>query len=80
MHLLLLLLIFAVVYFGICLPLFQWLSRARRGRRFTVRLGTPWKFGDAEQRWDVLMSFLSFALALAVALWVLDFLFPLGAR
>jgi hypothetical protein len=78
-HFLYLLVIFAVVYFGLCLPLFQAVSRRIRGRKFVIRLGTPWQFGDKEQRWDVLMSALSFALALGLALFILDAVFPLAS-
>ena len=71
-HFLVLLLIFGVVYFGISLPLFQRLSLRLRGRKFVIRLGTPWKFPDREHRWDVLFSFVSFMLALAVSMFFLD--------
>lgn len=67
-------LIFVLAYFLVCLPLFQRISLRMRGRRFTVRLGTPWRFQDPEHRWDVLMSFLSFTAALALAMWGLDLL------
>jgi uncharacterized membrane protein YwzB len=36
-----------------------------------------WNAKDAEQRWDVLMSFLSFALALAISMYLLDLVIPL---
>ena len=77
MHFLILLGIFAVIYFGICLPLFQLISQRKRGRKFIIRLGgSGWNFRDAEHRWDVLMSFLSFMIALAVSMIILDQLFP----
>jgi len=79
MHFLLLLAIFGAAYFGVVLPAFQWFSRRVRRRKFVVRLGTPWRFSDPEQRWDVLLSFLSFVIALGISLLVLDYLFPLGA-
>ena len=78
-HFLVLLAIFAFFYFGITLPLFQRFSKARRGRRFVIRLGTPWQFGNPEHRWDVLMSALSFLLALGVSMFTLDYFFPLEA-
>jgi hypothetical protein len=78
MQFLLLLLVFAVIYFGLTLPVFQLVSRRARGRKFVIRLGTPWRISDAEHRWDVLLSFVSFALALGVALFLCDFFFPLG--
>lgn len=80
MQFLLLLVIFGIAYFGACLPLFQWFSRRLRQRKFVVRLGTPWRFSDPEQRWDVLLSFISFVLALGVSLFLLDYLFPLAPR
>ncbi len=73
---LLFLVIFAVVYFGLFLPIFQTVSRRTRGRKFVVRLGGAWNAKDAEQRWDVLMSFLSFMAALALSMLVLDLAFP----
>lgn len=76
----LLLVIFAAVYFGLCLPAFQLISRRTRGRKFVVRLGTPWKASDPEHRWDVLMSFLSFVAALALSMYLLDLLLPFGNR
>ena len=72
------LIIFALVYFPICLPLFQRLSVRMKGRRFTIRLGTPWKFQNPDHRWDVLMSVLSFMTALALAMWALDLLVQQG--
>jgi len=68
-----------VVYFGLCLPVFQIISKRKRGKNFAIRLGGAWSYKDAEQRWDVLMSFLSFAVALGLSLYVLDFVFPLGS-
>ena len=68
-----------MIYFGLSLPLFQRFSLRRRGRRFVIRLGTPWDFRDPEHRWDVAMSFLSFMAALALALFLLDHFFPLQA-
>lgn len=79
-HLLLLLAIFAVVYFGLCLPIFQIISRRRHGRSFVIRLGGAWNIRDAEQRWDVLMSFLSFGVALGLSLYFLDLVLPFGSR
>ena len=70
------LLIFGVAYFGAILPAFQLLSQRIRGRKFVVRLGTAWRFSDVEQRWDVLLSFVSFMVTLGVSMFVLDFLFP----
>ncbi len=72
------LVLFALVYFSICLPLFQSLSVRLKGRRFTVRLGTPWKIRNSDHRWDVLMSVLSFMAALAAAMWALDLLMQGG--
>ena len=70
--------IFAVVYFGMCLPLVQRLSMRVKGRRFVVRLGTPWKIQNPDHRWDVLMSVLSFMAALALSMWALDLLMQGG--
>jgi len=70
------LIIFSVVYFGLCLPLFQQISKRKKGRKFVLRLGMAWNAKDPEQRWDVLMSFLSFMLALAIALYLLDLVIP----
>lgn len=78
MEFIVVLIIFAVVYFGICLPAFQWFSQRSRGRRFVVRLGTPWSAANAEHRWDVLLSFVSFAVALAIAMFIWDWLMRLG--
>lgn len=72
------LLIFSVFYFGFSLPLFQFISRKRRGRKFVIRLGTPWKVSDSDQRWDVLMSVLSFILALAISLYFIEFVISSG--
>jgi hypothetical protein len=76
-HFLALLLIFGMVFFGFILPVFQLISRRMRDRKFVVRLGTPWKFSDAEHRWDVLLSFVSFVVTLGISLFVLDLIFPL---
>ena len=73
------LLLFAVVYFAASLPLFQRLSVLIKARRFTVRLGGPWRMKDPVHRWDVLMSFLSFAVALAASIALLDQLAPFDA-
>ena len=70
------LIIFSVVYFGICLPVFQRISKRKRGRKFIIRLGMAWNAKDAEQRWDVLMSFLSFMLALAISMFLFDLVIP----
>ena len=78
MHFLVLVAIFCAAYFLVFLPLFQSLSRRIRGRKFVIRLGTPWRFSDPEHRWDVLMSFVSFMVTLAVAMFVLDWFFPLA--
>lgn len=75
-HFILLLLIFALVYFGVSLPLFQRFSLWRKARRFTVRLGSPWNARDPNHRWDVAMSFLSFVVALAISMILLDQLVP----
>jgi len=77
MHFLVLLVIFATAYFVIFLPIFQALSKRIRGRRFVIRLGTPWKLSDPEHRWDVVLSFISFVLTLGVSLFVLDLFLPL---
>lgn len=66
-----------MAYFGAILPIFQVFSRRIRGRKFIIRLGTPWRLSDAEHRWDVLLSFTSFIVALGISLFVLDFFFPL---
>ena len=76
---LLLIAIFGLVYFAICLPLFQAVSKKLRGRKFVIRLGTAWRFSDPDHRWDVAMSFFSFAMALAMALFVFDFVVPFDA-
>ena len=60
-----------------CLPVFQRISKRMRNRRFNIRLGMAWDAGDAEQRWDVLMSFLSFMLALAISMFLFDLVIPL---
>jgi hypothetical protein len=73
---LLLIVIFALVYFAVCLPLFQAISKKRKGRKFVVRLGTAWKLSDPEHRWDVAMSFLSFVMALAISIFVFDYIVP----
>ena len=54
------------------------ISKKHKGRKFIIRLGTAWKASDPEHRWDVAMSFLSFAIALAISLFLLDLLFPFG--
>ncbi len=59
--------LFALFYFGFTQPLAQRVCQHLRGRRFTIRLGTPWHAGDPEQRWDVLYSVLSFMAALALS-------------
>jgi len=71
-----LLIIFSVVYFGVCLPIFQQISKRKRGRKFVIRLGMAWNAKDPEHRWDVLMSFLSFVLALAIAMYLFDLVIP----
>jgi hypothetical protein len=58
------------------LPAFQAISKKLRGRKFVIRMGTPWQFSDPEQRWDVMMSFLAFMLALTIAMLVFDQLIP----
>ena len=78
-HFLILLAIFGVTYFLVALPVFQVISRRFRGRKFVIRLGTPWKFSDPEHRWDVLLSFVSFMVSLAVSAFILDWFFPLAA-
>ncbi len=78
-HFVSLLLIFAVVYFGVSLPLFQRFSMWRKTRRFVIRLGTRWNARDPNHRWDVVMSFLSFFVALAISMILLDQLMPLQA-
>ena len=79
MHFLLFVAIFALTYFGVCLPLFQAISKKQKGRKFIIRLGTPWKVSDPDHRWDVVMSFISFMIALAISLYLLDLVFPLDA-
>ena len=76
MEFFILLLLFAGAYFGISLPVFQRLSQSRRNRKFTVRLGTSWNPRDPQQRWDVLMSFISFMVALAMAIYLFSLIFP----
>jgi len=76
-HFFVLLIIFAVIYFGICLPVFQIISKWQRGRKFIIRLGGPWSLRNVDHRWDVLMSFISFAVALGLSLYCLDLLYPL---
>ena len=71
-----LLAIFAIIYFVIVLPVFQLLSLKILGRKFVIRLGTPWKFSNSDHRKDVLMSFISFMLALALSMFILDYFFP----
>ncbi len=70
--------IFGVVYFGLCLPAFQRYSAVKRGRRFTVRLGGAWQWSNPQHRWDVLMSFLSFAVALGLSMLIWDQLVQQG--
>ena len=77
-HFLVLSVLFVAVYFGASLPAFQYVSRRWLGRRFVVRLGSPWRFGNPGHRWDVLLSFLSFAAALAVSMLLLDQLVTFG--
>ena len=78
LHFLVLLVLFAGVYFGLVLPVFHRISLHFRARKFVIRLGTPWSFSDREHRWDVLLSFLSFMIALAVSFIVLEFFFPIA--
>lgn len=77
-HFLKLLVIFGMAYFGVVLSVSQLISQRVRGRKFVIRLGTPWKFSNAEQRWNVLLSFVSFIVAMGVSFFVLDFFLPLG--
>ena len=77
MHFLTLLVIFGVAYFGVVLPILQLISQRIRGRKFVIRLATPWKFSNAEHRWDVFLSCVSIIVTLAVSLCVLDLLLPL---
>ena len=70
---------FALVYFGICLPLFQAISKKLKARKFVIRLGTPWQFSNPDHRWDVAMSFLSFVLALAISFYLFDLFIPFDA-
>ena len=70
--------IFGVAYFGVAIPTFQFISQRIRGRRFVIRLGTPWKFSNVEHRWDVLLSFVSFIVTLGVSIYLLDLIFPLA--
>ena len=72
-----LLAIFGIAYFGIILPIFHGISQKFRGRRFVIRLGGAWSFKNAEHRWDVLLSFVSFIVTLGISLYVFDFFFPL---
>lgn len=60
--------LFAACYFGFTQPLAQRISQWHRGRRFTIRLGTPWNARDPAQRWDVLYSVVSFMIALALSM------------
>jgi hypothetical protein len=71
------LIIFAAIYFGGVLPIFQFASVKFLGRRFIIRLGNPWQFSNVDHRWDVLLSFFSFLAALALSLLIFDFFFPL---
>jgi len=59
--------------------LFQAISKRLKGRKFVIRLGTPWRFSDPNHRWDVVMSFLSFVMALAISLYLLDLVVPFDA-
>ena len=77
-HFLLLLVIFGLAYFGLIIPVFQLISQHFRGRRFVIRLGTPWRFSNPEHRWDVLLSFVSFIVTMGVSFFLLDFFFPLS--
>jgi hypothetical protein len=77
-HFFVLLVIFAGVYFGLILPIFHKISQRFRGRKFVIRLGTPWSFSDKEHRWDVFLSFTSFMIALGISFVVLEFLFPIA--
>ncbi len=77
-HFLATLVIFGITYFGIVLPVFQFASRRFRGRNFAIRLGTPWNYADPEHRWDVLLSFFSFVVALGVSLFIVDVFLPLA--
>ena len=70
--------LFAAFYFGLTQPLAQRLSVRLRGRRFTIRLGTPWNVRDPEQRWDVLYSVASFMLALALSMAAFELCIRLG--
>ena len=73
-----LLAIFGIAYFGIILPVFHGISQKFRGRRFVIRLGTPWNIKNAEHRWDVLLSFVSFMITLGISLFIFNYFFPLG--
>jgi len=75
-HFIGLLVIFGVIYFGVCLPVFQRISKRIKKREFIIRLGMAWNARDAEQRWDVLMSFLSFMSALAISMLLFDLVIP----
>ncbi len=77
-HFVTLLVLFGLAYFFVVLPLFQLVSVRVRGRKFVIRLGTPWQFSNPEHRWDVLLSFLSFAVTLGVSFFALEFFFPLA--
>jgi len=70
---------FAIVYFGLCLPVFQAISCRMRGRKFTIRLGGPWDVRDADEWWDTLMSVLSFIFALFLLALVLHLFFRFEA-
>lgn len=72
-----LLVIFGLTYFGIILPVFHGISHKYRGRKFVIRLGAPWSFKNAEHRWDVLLSFVSFIITLGISLYIFDVFFPL---
>ena len=77
MHFLVLLAIFILAYFGMVLPLFQFISHQIRGRRFIIRLGAGWKISNPEHRWDVFLSFVSFLVTLGLSLFILDIVFPM---
>ncbi|NNE62620.1 MAG: hypothetical protein HKN34_00930, partial [Gammaproteobacteria bacterium] len=62
-----------------CLPLFQAISKNLKGRKFIIRLGVAWKANNPAHRWDVIMSFLSFVMALAISLYLLDLIVPFDA-
>ena len=75
-----LIIIFAVIYFVIALPVFQAISRQVKGRKFVIRLGAPWQFNNSEHRWDVFMSVISFMLALGIAMFLFDYFYPFAGN